>query len=53
MEIEDVKRPSKKVAKTVNINLKVTPQVSKWLKDNGVSPTLLFDKTVKEMMEKK
>ncbi len=49
IDIEDVKRPSKKENKTVPINLKVTLEVSKWMKDKGVSPTLLFDKAIEEI----
>jgi len=51
MEIEKIKRPSKQTNKTIPINLRITPEVSKWLKKKGISPTLLFDEAVKELME--
>jgi len=49
IDLESVKRPSKKSNKTVNINLKITPETSKWLKEKGISPTALFDKAVEEL----
>ncbi len=51
ISIEELKRPSKTANKTVPINLKITKEVSTWLKDNGISPTLLFDRTVEELMK--
>ena len=49
MEIKDIQRNEKK---TVRINLLIFPSVDKWLRDNNISPTALFDTAVKELMEK-
>jgi len=49
MELKDIKRMSRK---TININLKITPETSEWLKKNKISPTRLWDKAVEELIEK-
>jgi len=48
MKIEDIKQKQKQ-KKNVNINLKITPEVSKWLKENKISPTRLWDTAVEEL----
>ena len=35
------------------ISIRTTKPLSKWLKENKVSPTALFNEAVKELMEKK
>ncbi len=52
MEMQEVTRPSKKENKVINVNLKITNEVSDFMKKNQLSPTLIFDKTIKELMEK-
>ncbi len=49
MEIQDVKRSERK---EVRINLKISKQVSKWMKENEVSPQKIFDKSIEELMNK-
>lgn len=51
MDIKKVQRdrPEKK---SIPINLRITPTISKWLRDNKVSPQLLFDEAVKELQKK-
>ena len=49
MDIQNIQRKEKKV---IRINLKTTKKVSSWLKENNVSPQLLFDEAVKELMIK-
>jgi hypothetical protein len=49
MKIEDIKKPDEK--KTVRLNLVTYPSISKWMKDNKISPNALFDKAVKELIE--
>ena len=51
MEIDKIKY--KKPKKTRRLNLKTTKQISEWMAENQVSPQLLFDEAVRELMEKK
>ena len=51
MELKEIQY--KKPKKTRRLNLKTTKQVSEWMAENQVSPKLLFDEAVKELMEKK
>ncbi len=51
MEIKNVKRRKGKT-KLISINLKITPEVSKFLKVQDISPTLVFNEAVKELMTK-
>ena len=50
MEIKDVKRKFEK--KNVRVNLGVTKEVSLWMKKEKVSPQLVFDLTIKDLMNK-
>ena len=36
--------------KSVRLQLRTTPKISKWMKDRKVSPTLVFDNAIKELM---
>ena len=38
--------------KSVRLQLRTTPKISKWMKDRGVSPTLVFDNAIKKLMDK-
>lgn len=49
MEIKDVQ---KKERLTKIMSIRTTPKVSEWMNKNNVSPTVLFNKAVKELMEK-
>jgi len=51
MEINKVKKKKKK-PKKVMISLLISPEVSKWMSKKNVSPTLLFNEAVEELMEK-
>jgi len=37
--------------KSVRLQLRTTPKVSKWMKDREVSPTLVFDNAIKILMD--
>ncbi len=50
MKIEDVQK--KEQLKTVRLNLKVTKDVSLWMKTNNVSPQSVFDLSMKDLMKK-
>lgn len=50
MEIEDVKQTFER--KGVRMSIRTTETVSKFMKDNKISPQLVFDKSVEELMEK-
>lgn len=51
MELKQVKR--KEEPKSKRINLKTTRTASKWMNENNVSPQLVFDLAIKELMNKK
>lgn len=51
MELNKIKY--KKAKKTRRLNLKTTKEVSEWMTKNKVSPQLLFDEAVKELMGNK
>ena len=48
MKKQDVQ---KKERKSVSISIRTYPKYSKWMKDNEVSPSKLFNKAVEELME--
>jgi len=50
MKIEDVKK-DRKERRTIRINMKILPSVSKFMKEHNVSPTKVFDEAMKELME--
>jgi len=49
MEIQDVKKDERKKS---NITIRTFPSYSKWMKENNISPTKIFNEAVKELMEK-
>ncbi len=51
MELKDVKR--KDLPKTKRLNLRATEKVSIWMSKENVSPQLIFDKAIEELMKKK
>ena len=52
MELKNVQVEYKE-RKDVRINLGTTKKISKWMKDNSVSPQRVFDETLKELMKEK
>ena len=50
MEIEKVQ---KREIKSVNISVRTTKTLSKFMKDNNISPNKVFDEAVKELMKNK
>lgn len=50
MELEQIQH--KEEFKTARMQIRTTPSKSKWMKDNKVSPSLLFDVALTEFMEK-
>ncbi len=52
MKIEEVKK-RKRQTKNVPINLRITQEVSDYLRENEISPQRVFDLAVIEIREKK
>ena len=52
MELQDVQKDTKE-RKTKIISVRTFPTYSKWLAENKVSPTKLFNLAVEELMKKK
>ena len=50
MEIKNVKKEERK---KVTITLRTYPSYSKWMKENEVSPSKVFNEAVKELIAKK
>lgn len=48
MDKEKIKR-SYKEKKSVVLSLRITPSISKWLKENDYSPTGIFYESLKEL----
>ena len=55
MELKDVLRKErpKGERKTKRLNLRTDKEASKWMKDNNVSPQLVFDEAINELMKRK
>jgi len=53
MEIQKVKRKPEEDVKSVQIGIRTTPVISKWMTENNISPSLVFSEAIKELMEKK
>jgi hypothetical protein len=49
MELEEVQKDTKK---DVILTIRTTRKNSKWMKDYNVSPSLLFEKALEELIEK-
>ena len=47
MDINNIKK--RKSKKTVLINIRITPELSKWLKEKNYSPTGIFYEAVKDL----
>lgn len=53
MELEKVKRKKVIREKAVSVSIKVSKEVSDWMKDNTISPTLVFTEAIVELMDDK
>ncbi len=51
MEIKDVTRKIKKELKDVRIHLRTTKSVSKFLTEKNISPQMVFDKSIEELIK--
>ncbi len=51
MELKEVQK-TRKEQKTITISVRTYPSYSKWMKEHSVSPTLVFNKTIEELMKK-
>ena len=49
MNIENIKRKKNGISKSILITIRVTPKISKWLKEKDYSPTGIFYETIKEL----
>ena len=52
IELEKVKKKDREEMKSVRMQIRTTPKISKWMKKNKVSPSLVFDHALKELMKK-
>ena len=50
MEIKDIQR-GKKAEKKISISIKVSKEISKWMRKNNISPTKVFLTAIKPLME--
>ena len=51
MELKDIQKNDKEHLKNVVISVRTTKANSEWMKENKVSPTILFNKALEEIME--
>lgn len=49
MKIENIKRKRRGNNKTVLITIRITPEISRWLKKNDYSPTGIFYEAIREL----
>ena len=52
IDIKKVKKKNPEEMKSVRMQIRTTPKISKWMKENHVSPSKVFDHAVKELMKK-
>lgn len=52
MNLKDIQRNEEEREKKVPINIRVSLEISEWMKYRNVSPTLLFEKTAMELIYK-
>ncbi len=50
MEIKDIQRGKGK-EKKISISIKISKEISNWMKEKNISPTKLFVTSVEEMMK--
>lgn len=49
MNISNVKKKTSNAKKTILINVRITPNLKKWLDKNDFSPTKIFYESVREL----
>lgn len=49
MNKKDVTKTNER--KSIRINLRTTKTISKWMGKNNISPQLIFDKSIEELMK--
>lgn len=49
MEIHQILRKSKEQQRTVLITIRITPEMSAWLKDKNYSPSSIFNEALKDL----
>lgn len=49
MDKDKIKRKGKKSNKVVLVNIRITPEISKWLHEKEYSPTGIFYEALKEL----
>jgi len=50
IKLEEVKKKDPEEMKSVRVQIRTTPKISKWMKKNNVSPSLVFEKAVEGLM---
>lgn len=48
----NIKNVKKRELKNVSMTIRTTKSKSKWMKEFGVSPSMVFDEAIKELIEK-
>lgn len=49
MELKEVQKTVKNEKRTRSITVRTFPSISKWMKDNNVSPSKVFNKAILEL----
>ncbi|MEA3329228.1 MAG: hypothetical protein U9Q06_00610 [Nanoarchaeota archaeon] len=50
IELEKVKKKDPDEIKSIRLQIRTTPKISKWMKKNKVSPSLVFEKAIEGLM---
>lgn len=52
MEIKNIQKDYKKDLKSVMMSIRTTKEVSQFMKEKNISPTKLFNESIKELISK-
>ncbi len=52
IELEKVKKKDPEEMKSVRMQIRTTPKISRWMKKNKVSPSKVFEKAIEGLMKK-
>jgi len=50
IKLEKVKKKNPEEMKSVRMQIRTTPKISKWMKKNNISPSLVFEKAIEGLI---
>jgi hypothetical protein len=52
IDLDKVKKKNPEGMKSVRMQIRTTPKISKWMKKHNISPSLVFERAVEALIEK-